>query len=137
VVFYCHNTLEKRSDIFAKLKKVTGFKVRLRELPCSSKIEVPHLLKILESGVDGIEVIGCPEMLCELLLGNARADKRIMYTRGLLEKINLGAERVGMDRGVDITAADLIALAKKRADLVRRLGPNPMKNKNHLNKGER
>ena len=96
-------------------------------MPCSSKIEVPYVLKILESGADAVEIVACPEKSCQYLVGSLRAEKRVEYIRGLLKKIGYASERVGITRKILQTPEELIKLAEIRADEVRPLGINPMK----------
>jgi coenzyme F420-reducing hydrogenase delta subunit len=55
------------------------------------------------------------------------AEKRIEHTRKLLEESLMGADRLGMKRGENLTLDELINFAEERAKAVRALGPNPMK----------
>ncbi len=130
VVLYCQYSVARDADIPAAEKQATGFKVRYILLPCSSKVEVPHLLKILEKGADGIEVVGCPDKVCRFLVGNVRAEKRVDYARGLLDQIGMGADRLAMSRAEAMSGGDILKLAESRADAVRELGPNAMKGAN-------
>ena len=107
-----------------------GFSVRLMMLPCSSKLQLPHLLRILEQGADALEVVACPEGACQFLQGNQRADKRIAYARNLLDQVGMGAERLGITRAAGLDLDGLLECAGRRAQLVRDLGPNAMKGDN-------
>ena len=127
VVLSCQYSVARDADLRDAEKEASGFNVKFIMLPCSSKAEVSHILKVLEKGADAVQVIGCPEGLCRFLVGNVRADKRISYAKGLLEQINMGADRLDMQRGEAMAAKDLLAIAEKRANAVRELGPNPMK----------
>ena len=104
-----------------------GLSVRAVIMPCSSKIEVPYILNILESGADALEIVACPEKSCKFLVGSLRAEKRIEYIRGLLERIGYGPERVGISRKLSLSKEKLIDIARARADAVRCLSANPMK----------
>jgi F420-non-reducing hydrogenase iron-sulfur subunit len=142
VVLYCQRCVRKEADVPSddetsaavevEANCASGFSVRPAMMPCSSKIEVPYILKILERGADAVEVVACPADGCQFLVGSLRAEKRIEYVRGLLDEIYLGAERVGISRGPGLSAKDLIELAAKRAEKVKSLGPNPMNKRNHL-----
>jgi len=96
-------------------------------LPCSSKVEIPHLLSILENGTDGVEVVACPEQRCRFLVGSLRVEKRIQYTGSLLEEIRMGRDRIGLSRAQELSGEELVQLAVKRAAVVKKLRPNPMK----------
>ncbi len=101
--------------------------VRAVMMPCSSKIEVPYIIKILESGAEAVEIVACPEKSCKMLTGSLRAEKRVEYIHNLLEKIGYCPERVGISRKLSQKADELIKIAGARAEAVRPLGPNPMK----------
>jgi coenzyme F420-reducing hydrogenase delta subunit len=126
VVLYCQRCVRKEADVEVEADRASRFSVRPVMMPCSSKIEVPYILKILERGADAVEVVACPADGCQFLVGSLRAEKRIDYVRGLLDEIHVGAERVGISRGPGLSAQDLIDLAAKRAEKVKSLGPNPM-----------
>ena len=127
VVLYCQHGLCDQAKAPTWSRETTGLSVRAIMMPCSSKIEVPYILKILESGADAVEVVACPEKSCKFLVGSLRAEKRIEYIRGLLEKIGYAPERVGISRKLSQSPEKLIELAGARADVVRPLGINPMK----------
>ena len=84
-------------------------------MPCSSRIQVSHLLKIIEQGADAIELVACPEKACRMLVGSRRAEKRIQHAQSLLEEIGRSPERIGLTRTGPLTTAELIELACVRA----------------------
>ena len=126
VVLYCqHGICDDANASWSQ--EAQGLHVRAVMMPCSSKIEVPYILKMLESGVDAVEVVACPEKSCKLLTGSLRAEKRVEYIQGLLEKIGYAPERVGISRKLAQKPDELMKIAQARADAVRPLGDNPMK----------
>lgn len=127
VLLYCRHCAGNGAEIAVKSQETSGFSARPVAMPCSSKIEVPYILRILEQGADAVEVVACPDGACRFLVGSLRTDKRIEYIRGLLDQINIGADRVGISRGPGLSTEELLALAGKRAEAVRSMGPNPMK----------
>ncbi len=127
VVLYCQHGICEDAKASAWSQEAEGFSIRAVMMPCSSKIEVPYILKILESGTDAVEVVACPEKSCKLLTGSLRAEKRVEYIRGLLEKIGYAPERVGISRKLAQKPDELMKIAQARADAVRPLGNNPMK----------
>ena len=72
-------------------------------------------------------MVACPEGHCRNLVGNVRAEKRINYVRSLLDKAKMGAERLTLERGENLTEKDLLDLAQRRLGPLKILGPNPMK----------
>jgi len=55
------------------------------------------------------------------------AEKRVEYVRGLLDEIQMGAERLAMERASGLSAAQLTEIAERRAAAVKPLGPSPMR----------
>ena len=127
VVLYCQHGICDQAKGSAWSQEADGLSVRAVMMPCSSKIEVPYVIKILESGVDAVEIVACPEKSCKFLTGSLMAEKRVEYIRGLLKKIGYAPERVGISRKLSQKPDELIKIAAARADAVRPLGNNPMK----------
>ncbi len=116
VVLYCQQALSEDAKATDWAQDVKGLSVRAIMLPCSSKVEVPYILRLLESGADAVEVVACPEKACKFLIGSHRAEKRIDYVRSLLEKIGSNPQSVGISRKMNQTPDKLIELAKARIE---------------------
>ena len=127
VVAYCRNAVSSTVELLEGPYPAKGLHAYFAALPCSSKIEPSYLLKILADGADGVLVVACPEGHCRNLVGNVRAEKRINYVRSLLDKAKMGAERLTLERGENLTEKDLLDLAQRRLGPLKILGPNPMK----------
>lgn len=127
VVLYCRNAIFSAAELLEGPFSAKGFRAFFAALPCSSKIEPSYPLKILADGADGVLVVACPEGQCRFMVGNVRAEKRINYVRALLDKARMGAERLCLERGENLTERDLLELARRRLGPLKILGPNPMK----------
>ncbi len=126
VVVYCRNAVSSAAELLEGSYTAKGFRAYFAALPCSSKIEPSYPLKILADGADGVLVVACPEGNCRFMVGNVRAEKRIGYVRALLDKAKMGAERLALERGENLTEKDLLGLAQRRLGPLKILGPNPM-----------
>ncbi len=124
VVLYCQHSVASDEDIASCAKSIPGVRVRTAVMPCSSKVQVSHLLEILDQEADGVEVITCPIDCCGLLLGNRRAIKRVEYARGLLDRIGVGADRLGISHGAELSADEFVERAAARAKAVMNLEEN-------------
>jgi coenzyme F420-reducing hydrogenase delta subunit len=127
VVVYCRNAISSAVELLEGPYAAKGFNAFFAALPCSSKIEPSYPMKILADGADGVLVVACPDNHCRFMVGNVRAEKRINYVRDLLDKAKMGAERLFLERGENLTEKDLLDLAQRRLGPLKILGPNPMK----------
>ena len=124
VVLACQQAVPETAKLAASLKGV-GLKARVIAEPCSSKIEVFQMLRILAAEADLLWVIGCPEDLCLFTEGSFRMGQRVEFARKYLEEIGLETERLGMTR---IPPGDQTGLNQVIAAIqaqTRSLGPNP------------
>ncbi|MGD9975756.1 MAG: hydrogenase iron-sulfur subunit [Desulfatirhabdiaceae bacterium] len=127
VVLFCRQSVDPATDISAVIGLLQVGRSRLVALPCSSKTDVPHILKVLEDGADGVLIVACPDKACRFMVGNVRAEKRIRYVHDLLESAGLGGARISLIRGVGLTADNLAEQVDQQALAVRSLGINPIK----------
>ena len=51
-----------------------GLHIRVKEMPCSGKIDAQYMLHALEGGLLGVCVVTCPHGDCTLAQGNYRAE---------------------------------------------------------------
>jgi F420-non-reducing hydrogenase iron-sulfur subunit len=101
--------------------------IKLIRLPCTGKVDPRYLLKAFEEGADGVYVVACPVGNCHHVKGNERGFERVKRTKTLLDAIGLGSERLDMffmSGGQGRAFADA---ANEMTDRIRKLGPNPLK----------
>jgi len=139
VVVYCRNAVSSVAELLEGPYTAKGLHAFFAALPCSSKIEPSYPLKMLADGADGVLVVACPEGRCRNLVGNVRTEKRVNYVRSLLDTAGMGAERLTLERGENLTGKDLLELAQRRLGPLQILGPNPMGSvkKVHNNEGKK
>ena len=124
VVLYCQHSVGDDVDVTSCAKSIAGVRVRPAMMPCSSKVQVSHLLSILDKEADGVEVIVCPTGYCEHLIGSKRAVKRIDYARSLLDDIGVGPDRLGISHGAELPAEEFVKRVTARAEAVMNLEKN-------------
>jgi coenzyme F420-reducing hydrogenase delta subunit len=95
-------------------------------LPCTGRIEESLLLKAFENGADGVMVIGCLEGDCHYVSGNIRAKARVNRVYSILEKIDIGAERIRMYNLSAGEGAKFAAFANEFVNTIHELGPSPI-----------
>ncbi len=129
VILFCQHCVAEDVTFTDSSRRFSDHTARWVIMPCSSKVEIDHLVTIFGHGPDAVQVIGCLEHQCRFLNGNFRAEKRVEQVNRLLDEIGFGAERIQMINGNRFTKDDLLNMAKANAEDVRPLGPNPMKEK--------
>ncbi len=124
VVLACQQAVPESARLAASLEN-SEFKGRVVAEPCSSKVEVFQMLRILATEADLLWIIGCPEELCRFTEGSFRMGRRVDFARKYLAEIGLETQRLGMSR---IPPGDEPALTEAVAEMhrqARSLGPNP------------
>ena len=100
--------------------------IRIIRVPCTGKVDVIHLLKAFEAGVDGVYVVGCEEGNCNFQTGNLRARKRVERVKKILDGIGIEGDRVEMR---NLGAGDgprFVAYAMEMIENIKELGPSPI-----------
>ena len=123
VAFCCANSSAKAAELCKAPFQEGGVKGRLNQLACSSKLDILHVLRALETGADAVALWTCPEKACKFGRGSVRAGKRIERARRILDQIGIGSDRVFLqvldpaddkapERALKTTAAEVTKLGK-------------------------
>lgn len=102
VLYVCKNCIPQASDLPAQWTD-QGMHVRVKEIPCSGKIDAQYMLHALEGGVQGVCIVTCPLGECTLSQGNYRSEMRVNTVKRLLAEVGLDparAELVHVPAGV-------------------------------------
>jgi coenzyme F420-reducing hydrogenase delta subunit len=122
VVLACGQAVPEPQALKASLSQA-GLAAQVVPEPCSSKIEVYQMLRILARESDLVWMIGCPETACQYLEGSARMGKRVAYAQNYLIELNLEPQRVGMSIVAPGDAGGWKTAAAQIAEQARSLGP--------------
>ena len=126
-MLYCGRGLAEGEYLPEGTKKGNGFKSRFVELACSCKVESGYLVKLIEEGADGVMLVVCPKDECQFMVGSMRAENRVKYAQSLLKEVEMETERLRVVEGQNLSAKDVMGLAEEMANIVKTVGPNPMK----------
>jgi F420-non-reducing hydrogenase iron-sulfur subunit len=85
-----------------------GDELKFISVPCSGKVNLLYLLKLFETGADGVMLLTCKEGECRYLEGNLRAGKRAYAVSMLLEEAGLGGGRIEVIRRGDEDTGQII-----------------------------
>ncbi|MBM4295491.1 MAG: hydrogenase iron-sulfur subunit [Deltaproteobacteria bacterium] len=122
VVLACGQALPEPQGLRDSLAGA-GLAARVVAEPCSSKIEVYQLLRILAREADMVWMIGCPETACQYLEGSSRMSKRVAYAQNYLIELNLEPQRLGMSIIAPGDAGGLKGVIAQIAEMAQVLGP--------------
>jgi len=95
-------------------------------LPCSGRVEELMIMRAFEKGADGVMVVGCLEGDCHYMSGNLRARARVARVSGILDRIGIGGERVGMFNLSAGEGTRFVEYANEMVEKIRGLGPSPI-----------
>ncbi len=101
--------------------------INIIRVPCTGKVDIIHILRAFEKGADGVYAVGCLEGDCHFNTGNLRARKRVEQAAKILDTIGIGGQRVQMRNLSSGEGPLFVEYAKEMVELIRELGPNPLK----------
>ena len=126
-LFTCNYCAYMAGDTAGSLRVQYPANVKLVRLPCTGKIDVRYILSAFEHGADGVYIVACPIVTCHHVRGNERARSRVSLAKKVLDQIGLGSERLDIFF-VSAGQGTMYAMkAREMTERVRKLGPNPLR----------
>ncbi len=114
-----YQTLQDNSaQIPAELKMV--------RIPCTGRISKALLFKAFEMGADGVVLAGCDPGACRYGKGIDIAQKNVEDTRGILELVGLGKDRLRLATFMPEEWEALLKFLKKFSTEIRAIGKSPV-----------
>ena len=126
VAFCCHYCAFAAADLAGSMRLRYPPNVLIVRLPCTGRLDLLHVLRAFEQGMDGVMVAGCLEGSCHYLKGNLQAKRRVRYAKQLLEAIGVGGERLEMFNLSSSEGPRFAQIATEMTERVRKLGPSPV-----------
>jgi len=123
VAFCCSNCASSAAKVAEGMKKALPDNVKIIHIPCTGRIEILHLLKPFEEGADGVYVAGCQEDSCQYVSGIAKATKRVMYVKKILEELGSEPDRIDVFNLSAGKGQEFVEVAYKMVNTVKELGP--------------
>lgn len=127
VVVFCRRSAAEKFDPMSAPASAPELRLKYASMTCSSKLELPHLFRVLEGGADGILLLACPVDGCARMTGSRSSGLRVERARKLLEEAGVGAGRIALERGLGLAGEEINRRVRAFAEVLRPLGPNPMK----------
>lgn len=126
VAFCCHYCAFAAADLAGSMRLRYPSNILIIKLPCTGRIDLLHVLRAFERGVDGVMVAGCLEGNCHFLSGNIQAKRRVQYAKQLLESIGVGGDRLEMFNLSSSEGPRFARIAAEMTERIRKLGPSPV-----------
>ena len=127
VVLFCQNCVKTDLALADSIRQLEDTLARFVVMPCSSKVNVRQLMGILDKGIDGVQIIKCPDTDCRFFDGKITALNHVEHVHGLLKEIGFPDIRVQLETGNTLTGKELFDLSNTYGRNLRELGPNPLK----------
>ena len=127
IAFCCNYCAYAAADLAGSRRMQYPSNVRVVHVPCTGKIEMEHILRAFEQGIDGVLIAGCLEGGCHFVEGNLRAKRRSEYLREMLDQIGVGRERLRMVNLSAAMAPTFVERVTEIVETVKGLGPNPLR----------
>ncbi len=123
VCFCCQWCSYAAADLAGAMRLSYPPNIRIVLVPCTGRVDVHHLLKTLEAGVDGVLVSGCLPGECHYVSGNLKAAKRVARARQILEELGENPERISMVHNSASMGPQLARCFTEMTEGIRRIGP--------------
>jgi len=124
VVRGCHNLAAYRR-LFDRGDPGLPPEIEAGLVPCSSKVDAPHIIKFFEHGADALLVLACPPGVCHLVDGNDRAERRVAWAARRLAEIGIEPERVRFLKVEADQEEKIDEIIKEFSQTILELGPIP------------
>jgi F420-non-reducing hydrogenase iron-sulfur subunit len=128
IVLYCGKAVTPGTRITEGWLASETYRARHVQIPCSSKLEPLYIIKLFESGVDGVAIVVCPQQQCQCLFGSHGTAQRVAYVQRILEEVGIGSARLVIASNSNLSSDDIKLLACNLAASVGKLGPSRLKN---------
>ncbi|ACB86216.1 hydrogenase iron-sulfur subunit [Natranaerobius thermophilus] len=68
--------------------------IRIIRVPCSSRVEVPLVMRAFQNGADGVMVAGCHPGDCHYNTGNYHTRRRMILMQKVLDFMGISSDRL-------------------------------------------
>ena len=126
VAFCCNYCAFAAADLAGSMRLRYPPNILVVKVPCTGRVDVLHILRAFERGVDGAFVAGCLEGSCHFLEGNLQAKRRVRYAKQLLDDIGVGGDRLEMFNLSSSEGPRFAQIAVEMTERIRNLGPSPV-----------
>ncbi len=129
IAFVCNWCTYAAADLAGTSRIQYPPNVKIIRLMCSGSVDPIFVMKPLLEGADGVLIGGCHPGDCHYTSGNYKARRRIVILKTILENMGFESDRVWL-RWISASEGKAFAgIVTDMVDNIKKLGPNPMKEK--------
>ncbi len=100
--------------------------VKMVRIPCTGRISKALLLKSFEMGADGVALVGCEPGTCRYGTGTDNAHEHVKDTRGILDLLGLGRNRLQLVTFLPDESEKLLAFLSEFSRQIAEMGKSPV-----------
>ncbi len=119
-LFHCINAYTEDSSVAS-----SDYDLNVIKMPCSGMTTEVFILKAFESGADAVVIMICPLNTCRYMEGNLRAEKRVTWTKKVLDEIGVDGKRLSIHNIESGDSDSVNEIIKETLSVIDELGPNP------------
>lgn len=97
--------------------------VRILMVPCTGRVDILHMLRPLEDGVDGVLLSGCLPGDCHYRDGNLKAAKRVAHVKGVMATLGIDPQRLEMFHNSSAMGPQFAQTCREFTNRITNLGP--------------
>ncbi len=119
-IFHCINAFRDDAAYTSQ-----DYELTIVKMPCSGMTTDVFMLKAFESGADAVIVLVCPKDACRYMEGSLRAEKRVGWTKGVLDEIGVDGRRLSIHNVKSGDTDDVSRIINESLSVITELGKNP------------
>ncbi len=100
--------------------------IKMVRIPCTGRISKALLFKPFEMGADGVALVGCEPGSCRYGTGTATAENNVEDTRGILDLLGLGQDRLRLGTFIPEESEALLQFLTDFSDVIKTIGKSPV-----------
>lgn len=102
--------------------------LRIMRVMCSGRVEPEYILEALKRGADGVLIGACHIGDCHYVSGNHKTIRRMAALSNLIEQYGFNSNRMWFRHISASEGAELTEIVKHYTQILKQIGPNPLKN---------
>jgi F420-non-reducing hydrogenase iron-sulfur subunit len=126
--FLCNWCSYRSADLPGTSRMKCAPNVKPIRVMCSGRVEPDFILKALESGADGVLVVGCPPGDCHYSEGNYKTMRRTALLKKMLSQLGIEDGRLRLEWVSPSEGDRLLAITDEMTEQIRKLGPFSRRN---------